>query len=203
MASVYLDPAQVVSYVTEERSAPLSVKVAAASAFLQEVLRLHDSTWTVKPYIDPLLHRRGPVSRKGRHDLMGDPIRYAELLWSGNANPDGVGYDGPSTANNMKVLVYYGVGTATDDSAASDAADGWRDAMEGEGQGYDASADTWTAPPGLLWALRRQHALSYTDSGGTAWRMEMAHADVQTGFAPADSANPDDRYECLFTLTLT
>lgn len=206
----YLDPHQVAAFADAERSAPLPVKVLAAQALIAEVLRMHDAAFRVMAHLDPLVARTGAKDRRARKDLMGDPVRYAELVWAGRQNGDGVGYDpGLTIAHDLRVLVYYGVGIDTGNGSrapetAAEAlavAQAWHAAMEGEGVYAEGS---WTSPPGLLVALSRQLDLDYTASDGTVWGVSLSLSDVRAGYAMPDATNPQDaRFECVFTLTIT
>lgn len=175
----------------------LELKLAAFRGFVAEVLQSHDPDFRVVTYESEAV--TSADDRRARVAVMGDPARYAEVLYAGD---DGRWETDDDARHVVNVFLYYGVGAAS----RADAADAFRALLESK-----------TSPYGLLHAVRAQGQIEVqgdeTDTDGDA----IPSASGFAGFpvvvaAPSQVAAtlaypedfPDDaQYEAAFTVTLT
>ena len=196
---MYLDPYQVSPDVGAERSPSVASKLTALVGLVAEVLALHAAPyecWRVVPDMDWRLATDAAAQRNVRLEVLGDPARYASVRWTGT----GRGYDPNAPSHEFEIFLTRGTGDGEKEvtearHTAAEAA--FRTLCEGEGL-HDATA--WTAPPGLLYALRRQE--SVTTESGVECALGAPTITAAPGRRRPDPSAPDDRHEIVFTITL-
>jgi hypothetical protein len=194
----YLDTSQLVRPAGPGRAPGLEPRQAALVGLVTETLALHRGNWTVATALSLAEIGGAAHERATRLAIMGDPARHADVAWTGTAP----GYDPNAEAFVFTVTLYYGTGWGRTDgpqtAAEVDAkAAAFRAVAEGEGV-WDGSA--WTVPPGVLWALRRQDAV--TSAAGDEFALgRPSDVAVRYNVRP-DEKNPDDLHEVTFSITL-
>lgn len=204
----YLSPYQVSPIQGNDRSDSVAAKLATLVALVKEILAEHGDTsgadgWRVIPDVDWRWYGDSAAQRDVRLAVMGNPARYCTVRWAGVS---GVSYDPNAVPHVFEVYVARGTGDGekpgpTEAQYAADEA-AFRSLLESEGV-HDGTE--WTSPPGLLYALRRQHAVTVggTASGGDELALGAPVITRPPDRVRPDPSNPDDRHEILFTVTLS
>lgn len=189
-----LDLTQVAGLPAGAVDPDLDAKTAALAQFVTDVLALHASTtgaWkAVATYADARL--RQLIGRQDGADIMGSPVRYAQVVPIGRlAHPEG-GFGPTAPAHVFEVGLYYGTGTDPSD------ADFTSNLATAHGRFRDVLDATSSSVPGLLYAADRQRELA--TSGGY---VEMGNpTGVEIGAIPGTRQN-DEVLACTFTITLS
>lgn len=189
----------VAASVSDGRHVPLALKRAAFAEVVRAVLARHDPTFLDPDRVATAVRAEtlgaGRAAHAERTARMGDPARYAEVLWRG---PQGVEVEtlrgsAALASHTVLVAVYWGAHEGSDDE--------FTDAME----------STHEARPGLLCALRDLGAfrLNGPDAGDhEGATVEVSPPlEVRPLLTPARAATVPGLagfdHECHFLTTLT
>lgn len=163
----------------------------ALVGLVQEVLVKHDAAFTttrvVSHYEDAVTNAR---SRADRLTIMGDPARYAEVVWAGIA-----GRRDGRLLHRFNVFVHYGQGGAT------------RAVHAAAFRNLAYSQAVASGTPGLLYALERSPLdasvggtpVELMGNGEDGW---VIPENVAADFVPVDPKNDEYRWELSFTVAL-
>lgn len=160
--------------------------LTAVVGFVEEILVAHDEEFAgrVATYFDDAVTGARPRADSLR--IMGDPARYAEVVWAGLAGT----WEGRDL-HRFNCFLFYGQGAATREAHAA--------AFRALAYSQDvAPADE--GAPGLLFALRR--ATLDADAGGVPVELHLGPPEsVAAEFVKADPRNGDWRWELSFSIT--
>lgn len=189
-----LDLAQIKETGSGPQNASLSAKTAALAEWLGDVLALHATdghAWRVATYTDSRILATG-LSPSVRDGVMGNPVRYAEAVWTGRTT----GYDPTAPGHVFAVGVYYGTALSLASSTlAADTAAAWS-AFRAL---CEAASDT---VPGVLYACDRQSELVVSTSPLSV--VELGNPqNVEAGRAAGDGRTASDLLGLTFTVTLS
>ena len=173
----------------------LEAKIAGLRALVAECLGRHDAAYLeegrVASHLDDLVI--DAASRRERHALMGEPARYAEVIYARRGAPapgqTGATGEGFGVSHAFELYLYFGVPSRQGPGAADTAA--FRQLVESDDPGT----------PGLAYLLGVQRYVP-TAEGPADVVGPVAVTDIRPVALSDNSGRADWRHEARLTLTL-